>query len=128
MRPEADWRGTACLLRAGIRASFAGHVGAILAGLGILHQGMEAAYLTALAAWGYLVYLQIRVSLDAELFEWLANGATTAELDGFLVKSGLIRVGRERTADDRCKGALGLWRQLMAVMAVELIAVLIGLR
>ena len=106
----------------------AGHVGAMLAGIGILHQGVEAAYLAGLGAWGYLVYLQVRVSLDAELFGWLANGGTPEELDGFLVRSGLISGKRERSVEDRCRGALRLWRQLMVVLAVELVAVMIGLR
>jgi len=106
----------------------AGHAGAVLAGFGILHQGVEAAYLAALAAWGYLVYLQIRVSLDAELFGWLANGGAPAELDGFLVRAGLLREARERTAEDRCRGAFRLWRQLLAVLVVELVAVAVGLR
>jgi hypothetical protein len=128
MNPIADWQGTACLLRAGFRASMAGHVGAVLAGLGILHQGVEAAYLMGLAAWGYLVYLQVRVSLDAELFSWLANGGTTAEMDGFLGRAGLISGARERSVEDRCRGAVRLWKQLMVVLFVELVVVVIGLR
>ena len=128
MNPLADWQGTACLLRAGFRASMAGHVGALLAGIGILHQGVEAAYLVGLGAWAYLVYLQVRVSLDAELFSWLASGGTVAELDGFLVRAGLISGGRERSVEDRCRGALRLWKQLLVVLFVELTAVVIGLR
>jgi len=128
MNPNADWQGTACLLRAGFRASFAGHVGAILAGAGILHQGVEAPYLIALAAWGYLVYLQMRVSLDAELFSWLGSGGTTEELDGFLVRAGLLSAPRERSDEDRCRGAIRLWKRLLFVLAVELAAVVAGLR
>jgi hypothetical protein len=68
------------------------------------------------------------VSLDAELFGWLADGGTTVELDSFLVRSGLIREGRERSGEDRCRGALWLWRQIVIVLAIELAAVAIGLR
>lgn len=119
-----DWQGTAALLRAGFRVSMAGHVGAVLAALGT----PGPARLAALAAWGYLVYLQVRVSLDAELFTLLANGATPVDLDGFLVRAKLIKTARERTDEDRCRGALRLWRQLIAVLVLELIAAVIGLR
>ena len=120
----ADWQGTAALLRAGFRASMAGHVGAVLAAMG----PSGPARLIALAAWCYLVYLQIRVSLDAELFTLFANGATAAEVDGFLSKSGLVKRIRERTTEDRCRGALRLWRWLMGVLILELAAAVIGLR
>ena len=119
-----DFQGTAALLRAGFRVSMAGHVGVVLAALGT----PGPARLVALAAWGYLVYLQVRVSLDAELFTVLANGATPVDLDGFLVRSGLVKQARERTDEDRCRGALRLWRWLMAVLVVELVAAVIGLR
>jgi len=128
MQTNADWRGTACLLRAGFQASLAGHVGALLAGWGLLQRHAEPAFLVALAAWAYLVYLQVRVSLDAELFGWLAGGGEVDEMDGFLVRAGLIPAGRARTAPDRCRGALRLWRQLLAVLALELVAVAVGLR
>lgn len=119
-----DWQGTAALLRSGFRTSMAGHVGAVLAALGT----PGPARLVALAAWGYLVYLQVRVSLDVELFTLLANGATTAEVDGFLVRSGLLGQARERSDADRCRGALRLWKWLMGVLVIELVAAVIGLR
>lgn len=124
---SAEWNGTACLLRAGLRASMAGHVGALLAGMGILHQGVAAGYVVALVAWGYLVYLQVRVSLDAELFSWLALGGETGDVDSFLVRSALVGAARERSVDDRCLGALRLWRRLMVVLVVEIVAVGVGL-
>jgi hypothetical protein len=123
MQANVDWQGTAGLLRAGFRASMAGHAGAVLAGMG---QG--PARLVALAAWGYLVYLQVRVSLDVELFTLLANGVAPGEMDGFLVRAGLIKSPRERSPEDRCRGALRLWRQLMIVLVIELVAVVIALR
>ena len=106
----------------------AGHVGALLAGAEILQRGVNPANAIGLAAWGYLVYLQIRVSLDAELFTWLANGGTAQEIDGFLVTAGLIPAAKERSPAGRCQGAIGLWRRLLIVLVVELVAVAIGLR
>ncbi|MFN0101804.1 MAG: hypothetical protein ACKV2U_06910 [Bryobacteraceae bacterium] len=127
MQTLADWQGTACILRAGLTASYAGHVGAVLAGSALAVQGPGIGYLVGLAAWGYLVYLQVRVALDAELFSWLANGGDLAEIDDFLVRAGLISATRERSADERCRGALRLWRRLIAALVVELAAVGAGL-
>lgn len=123
MQTDVDWRATAGLLRAGFHASIVGHAGAVMAGM-----GHGPARLVALAAWGYLVYLQVRVSLDAELFTLLADGVAPAEMDGFLARAGLIGTPRERSPQDRCRGALLLWRQLMIVLAIELVAVVIALR
>ena len=128
MNGEADWRGMAGLMRAGLGASMAGHVGAVLAGMGILHRGLDGFHAVALGAWGYMIYLQLRVHLDAELFTWLAEGGTTEELDGFLVRMGLLQKARERSGEERLRGAMGLWRQLVAVLVIELVAAVIGLR
>lgn len=118
-----DWQGTACLLRAGYRASMAGHVGAVLAAL-----GHGPARWVALSCWFYLIYLQLRVSLDAELFTLLANGTTPPDLDGFLVRAGLIARARERSAEDRCAGAWRLWRTLLVVVVLELAAVAVAMQ
>jgi hypothetical protein len=118
----------ACLLRAGLGASMAGHAGAVLAGLGMLHRGAGPAHAVALGAWALLIYLQLRVHLDAELFQWLAEGGSMEELDTFLERTGLRKRSGERSADERLRGALGLWRQLLAVLVIELAAAAIGLR
>ncbi|MBI2688482.1 MAG: hypothetical protein HYX27_19430 [Acidobacteria bacterium] len=127
MQPIDDCHGTACLLRSGITASYAGHAGAVIAGIGLIHQGLGIGYAAGLFAWACLVYLQIRVSLDAELFTLLANGAEPADLDNFLVRSRLLTSPRQRSIEDRCRGAAALWRKLLTVLVIELVSVGAGL-
>ena len=117
----------AALMRAGLRASMAGHGAGVVAGVGVTVQGASPGLVVALVAWGYLVYLQVRVAIDAELFGWLAEGAAVAEMDGFLVRAGLLKRAVERTDEDRVRGAMGLWRRLLVTLVVEFVAVLAGL-
>ena len=117
----------AALLRAGLRVSMAGHAIGLLAGVGVLARGASPWFAAGLAAWGYLVYLQLRVAIDAELFGWLASGAGTAEMDGFLVRTGLLKRAVDRPDADRVRGAMALWRRLLGVLAFEFVAVLAGL-
>ena len=123
----APWNSTACLLRSGVVAAYAGHAGAVVAGMGIVYQGPGIGFLLALAAWGYLVYLQVRVALDAELFASLGRGAAVEEMDQFLVTAGLVGSVKTRTDLDRCLGAVRLWRRLLVALVVELVAVGAGL-
>lgn len=99
----------------------------MVAGMGILYQGPGIGFLLALGAWGYLVYLQVRVALDAALFESLGRGAAVEEIDQFLVTAGLVGKVKTRTDLDRCLGAVRLWRRLLVALVVELVAVGAGL-
>ena len=56
-----------------------------------------------------------------------AAGTGTAEMDGFLVRAGLLKRAAERPDADRVRGAMALWRRLLGVLALEFVAVLAGL-
>ncbi|HEU0120670.1 MAG TPA: hypothetical protein VFQ91_09110 [Bryobacteraceae bacterium] len=123
MQDKELWRGTAALLRSGEAAAWAGHVGAVLAGLGLVHQGLRFGYVAALGLWACLVYLHVRVRLDEELFTWLAEGSDPGSLDQFLERAGLRkRPNSPRPAAERMAGAVRLWRRLLLVLALELLS------
>jgi hypothetical protein len=127
MDDRTEFRGTACLLRAAVTAGYAGHAGAVIAGFALITRGFHPALAAPLALWALVVYWQVRASLDAALFEWLAEGAKPDEIDHFLHRAGLIGPPRERPAADRCRGGMGIARRLVGAVVAEWVAVGVGL-
>jgi hypothetical protein len=127
MEDRTEFRGTACLLRAAVTAGYAGHAGVVIAGFALITKGFHPAMAVAVAIWALVVYWQVRASLDAALFEWLAEGAKPNEIDHFLHRAGLIGPPRERTAADRCRGGAGIARRLVGAVLAEWVAVLVGI-
>lgn len=77
-------------------------------------------------------YWALRVALDAELFERLADSEQldehTSALDQTLVRLGLQAEGQgNRSLDSRCKGALGLLSRQAICLALQLLIVLTSL-
>lgn len=116
---------TAGLLESGTAAGYAAHAGAIVAGLGLYSSGPQRwALAAALAVWMAAVYLHIRVALDAKLFRLLAS--SPSNVDRILLEAGLIPEARERSLGDRRRGALSLWKKLIAALVAELVCLAIG--
>src|SRR5260221_2945409 len=96
---------TAALLASGQSLTLTSHAIAIIAAIGLAHCRY---FLAPLAIWPIGIYFSFRVALDAELFRLLP--ANAAELDVALQQWGLKRSAGVRTIQDRCQGAVRLWR------------------
>ena len=107
-------RATARLLRTGQMLSLAGHVGAVIAGFRI-GSGLST---SALICWLAMIYFSIRVQLDAELLDLLAEDPQ--QLDTFLAEAGLKKRADSRSIEDRCQGAVKLWKCLVLALILEL--------
>lgn len=93
--------------------------------LWIAHVGALGAFLIgaywSLLVWAVVVYLAVRVRLDAELLEMLAvdTAAVPARLDAWLESVGLRRSEGERTIAQRCRGARRLACYLVGACVLQ---------
>ncbi len=129
MQSEIPWvfdcRATAALLHAGDSVALAAHVAAIL-NLLPLSKGGPAAWIAAgsLAVWCAVVYLSVRVKLDARLFELLSE-YSAEDLDAWLQASGLRKAPVARGISERRRGAIQLGCGLLFAVVVEIALVLL---
>ncbi len=112
-----DCRATAALLRSLGTLVWASHVGAVV----------SASYHTwiPLVAWGVVLYLGVRVRLDAELLELLASAPDQApgRLDRWLLRANLRRsTTPDRDIVDRCQGSRRLARNLVMALVAQMAA------
>jgi hypothetical protein len=119
-----DCQATAAVLRCGNSVALAGHVAMIIGMLA----GMPNIWVKGSSAlvWCAIVYLSVRVHLDARLFELLATHSPE-QLDDWLEVAGLREKRSPRTIQDRRRGALRLWRALVAAVGIEIGLMLIGM-
>jgi hypothetical protein len=122
-----DCRATAAVLRSGVNVTLAGQIAAVMSVLPMWKGGAPAwiAYGSVLV-WCVAVYLGIRVKIDAQFFELLGTHPA-GQLDDWLKASGLRKNTRPRTIADRRRGALRLWRALVAVVTVQIALLLLAL-
>ena len=114
-----DCRATAAVLRSGSSVALAGHVAGLMSVLAMYHAGPPAWIACgALLVWCVVVYLSIRVKIDAGFFEVLATEQGD-QLDAWLANTGLRKDTGPRTIAQRRRGALRLWRTLVAAVAIE---------
>lgn len=75
----------------------------------------------SLLAWGLVLYFAVRVRLDAELLELLADDSECAprRLDKWLSSAGLRTPRGERSIEDRCKGSRRLARSLVIAFLLQ---------
>ena len=118
-----DCRATAALLHSGSSVALAGNVAAVIAAICIRSAGAIA--FCVLIAWCAVVYLAIRVSIDARFFELLANHPVD-QFDSWLNATGLRKTSTARTIQERRRGAIRIWRALIAAAAIEIAMTLIG--
>jgi hypothetical protein len=85
----------------------------------------------SMLVWCAVVYLATRVKMDALFFELLAENQDAADraeqLDGWLDATGLRKNAGPRTIEDRRRGALRLWRTLVAAVAAQIALMLAGM-
>jgi len=108
-----DCRATAAMLKSMRSLEWASHIGAVLAVGG--HKWFP------LLVWGVVIYFAVRVRLDAELLEMLAEDPECApgRLDQWLSQVGLRSSSVERSIKDRCKGARVLARYLVCAVLLQ---------
>jgi hypothetical protein len=80
---------------------------------------------SALLVWCVVVYFSIRVRLDAQLFELLAQHPPD-HLDLWLDAAGLRKHTSPRTMEERRRGAIRLWRALVIAVVIEIAFMLAG--
>jgi hypothetical protein len=118
-----DCRATAAVLRSGGSIALAGHAAAVMSVL--LISKSQWTECCALLAWCAVVYLALRVRMDAQFFELLADNPA-APFDEWLDAAGLRKNSGPRTIEDRRRGALRLWRALVVAVAIEIALMLAG--
>ncbi len=118
-----DCRATAAVLHSGASVTLAGHSAALIAAVLLRSAGWIA--LCALLVWCVVIYLSVRVRMDAQFFDLLADHPVD-QLDTWLDSAGLRKNSAPRTIPERRRGALRLWRALVAATAIEIAFVLAG--
>jgi hypothetical protein len=115
-----DCRATAAVLRSANSAVVAGHVAAVISALSLRSGGW-----ITLVVWCAVIYLSIRVRMDALFFELLAEHPAE-QLDNWLNAAGLRKHRPPRTIQKRRRGALRLWRALLVAVGIEIALTLAG--
>ena len=116
-----DCRATAAVLRSADSAAVAGHVAAVISALSIGSRTAKC----ALLVWCAVIYLAVRVRMDALFFELLADHPAE-ELDNWMNAAGLRKHMPPRTMQDRRRGARRLWRVLLIAVSIEIALTLAG--
>jgi hypothetical protein len=122
-----DCRATAAVLRSGSSVALAGHVAAVMSALsplsGVPADGIKCC---SMLVWCAVVYFSIRVKMDVLFFELLAEDHCAELLDDWLDAAGLRKKAGPRTMEGRRRGALRLWRALVAAVAMQIALMLAG--
>src|SRR5579863_9689950 len=128
-----DSRATAAVLRSGSSVALAGHTAAVISVLSIGNGGSVAwIECCSMLIWCAVVYFAVRVKMDVLFFELLAEDQRAgdqraADLDGWLDAAGLRKNAGPRTIGERRRGALRLWRAMVAVVAMQIVLMLAGI-
>ncbi len=82
--------------------------------------------------WCAVVYLAIRVKMDVLFFELVtvdesAVDQRAGQLDGWLDATGLRKNAGPRTIEERCRGALRLWRAMVVAVTAQIALMLAGM-
>jgi hypothetical protein len=122
-----DCHATAAVLRSGGSVALAGHVAAVMSVLS-MWKGGSGAWIEgcAVLVWCAVVYLSIRVKIDALFFELLAVHPAE-QLDDWLHAAGIRKNAPPRTVQERRRGALRLWRALLFAVAIQIALMFAGL-
>jgi hypothetical protein len=115
MKPELECGITASFLDSGKLLMNAAHCAALIAGGGMLLSDRRLLFACSLICWPLVCYLGIRVAIDASLFRELAN----APEEAVRALDEMLRVPRARTFSQRSRGALRLWKRLIAAVAIQ---------
>jgi hypothetical protein len=124
MSADMDCRLTASFLESGQALVNTGHAAAVIAGLGVVATHSAAVRLLfcgSMVCWVTECWFAVRVTIDASLFRHLACEPEDAwqRLDELRSEWG-FRIAREtRSAVDRQRGAIALWRRQAKALAVQ---------
>ncbi len=122
---------TASFLNSGRVLANAGNAAAMVAGVGCVVAGPPGSRWVlagSLLFWFAECWFAVRVAIDSSLFRVLAPDPEEAgrQLDAMLPHRGAATV-RERSLEDRTRGALRLWRKQIAALAVQFAALAAGI-
>jgi hypothetical protein len=118
-----DCLATAAVLRSGATIALAGHVAVVIS---VLSESAVWIKWCSILVWCLIVYLAIRIKIDVRFFELLAV-QPAEHLDAWLNTNGLRKSTRPKTIPERRRGALRLWRALMAGVAIEIALLLLAM-
>ncbi|MDO4226595.1 hypothetical protein [Neisseria sp.] len=80
--------------------------------------GITAALNLLLVLW--IVYLHVRIAFDRRIFQAFFSGSlNTTGFDAALADTGLRKQDTHRSMPSRCRGAVKLWKLLLAATAVQ---------
>jgi hypothetical protein len=132
MKPEFECAVTASFLRSGRVLSNCSNSAALIAaaGLFLAHASAERlVFAASLLCWPVACYFGLRVAIDASLFRELAQQTADGgqALDALLRTWGLAGKLPDRTIAERSRGALRLWKRLIAVAAVQMATLAAGI-
>ena len=118
---------TASLLSSGASLTTASNCAAVIGAVGSLLAHSTAArmiFLAPVLCWPAGCYFSVRVAIDASLFRELAlaDQDSGAALDELLRSRGLARERPNRTIGDRSQGAVKLWKRLIAITGLQIVA------
>jgi hypothetical protein len=131
MKPDFECAIAASFLSSGrVLANIANCAALIAAAGSLLAHTLSARLLfaTSLLCWPVACYFGLRVSIDARLFRELARAPDEGgqSLDDLLRAWGLGNAKSGRSLADRSRGALRLWKRLIAAVAVQLLVLSAG--
>jgi len=120
------------ILDSGRTLGIASHAAAVIAGVGCLfaHPATaRIAFAGVILFWFVECWLAVRTRIDASLFRMLAEDpeSRSGRLDELLMEWGWLKTARERSIEDRCRGALRWWRLQVAAFVIECCALAAGL-
>jgi hypothetical protein len=118
-----DCLATTAVLRSGDSLALAGHVAVVIS---MLSGSVGWIKWCSVLVWCAVVYLAIRVKMDYRFFELLAVHPAE-QLDQWLHATGLRKNIRPKTIQERRRGALRLWRALVAALAIEITLLMLGM-
>jgi hypothetical protein len=116
MKPDFECGVTASFLSSGQLLCNASNCAAIIAAAGMFLTHARLWFAGSILCWPVACYLGIRVAIDASLFRELA----VAPLDRGSELDEALRVPPGRTISERSRGALRLWKGLIAAVVVQL--------
>jgi hypothetical protein len=127
MNPRFECGVTASFLSSGASLVIASHCAALIGAAGVLlaHTiAARAVFVAPILCWPAACYFGLRVSVDASLFKELAMVPDEGgpALDELLRRHGFAAAPRERTIAERSAGALTLWKRLIGVTAIQIVA------
>jgi hypothetical protein len=129
MSTGLDDRITASFLESGRTLARASHTAALVAGIGsaaVQSTVARIVFIGSLVCWLVECWLAVRVTIDASLFRHLAGDPEDhwRRLDELMDGWGLRRTTASRSAADRGRGAIGLWRRQAIALAMQLVTLI----